>query len=246
MRQPVAPSPQPAPIGDTPSQDKVALSRTAPASEGVRAPSLASLGLDASRPLVIVDVDEVLGHFMEGFGEFLAARGLELRVDRFALFQNIYQPGEDQHLALDEGRRHYDDFFRYGAGAMRVAEGAQDALREVAERASVVILTNAPGQARLSRARWLGRHGLDYPLLLNTGPKGPLAAALVSQASGPAAFIDDLLPNLDSVAEEAPQVARFQHVADLRLRPLAPSAPERHTRIDDWAVLRTALIEAVS
>lgn len=245
MRQPVDPLPQSDPAAEAPAQDKVALSRTAPASEPLRAPSLESLGLTPARPLVIVDVDEVLGHFMEGFGDFLAGRGLELRVDRFALFQNIYHPGAEAHLAIEEGRRHYDDFFRYGAGAMRVAEGAQDALRQVAERASVVILTNAPGQARLSRARWLGRHGLDYPLLLNTGPKGPLAAALVAQAHGPAAFIDDLLPNLDSVEQEAPQVARFQHVADTRLRPLAPSAPERHTRIDDWDALRGALIEAI-
>lgn len=219
--------------------------RTPSATEAVRAPSLESLGLAARRPLVIVDVDEVLGHFMEGFGDFLATRGLELRVERFALFQNIYAPGAEEHIALEEGRRHYEDFFRYGAGAMRVAEGAQDALRQIAERAGVIILTNAPGQARLARARWLGRHGLDYPLLLNTGPKGPLAAALVAQAHGPAAFIDDLLPNLDSVAEEAPHVSRFQHVADTRLRPLAPAAPDRHTRIDDWDALGAALIETI-
>jgi len=237
MRQPSDDSPQ----GRT-HTDAVAATQA----KGVRAPTLASLGLAADRPLVIVDVDEVLGHFMEGFGDFLAERGLELRVDRFALFQNIYRPGEDQHLEIEEGRRHYDDFFRYGAGAMRVAAGAQDALRHVAERASVVILTNAPGQARLSRARWLGRHGMDYPLLLNTGPKGPVAAALAAQARGPAAFIDDLLPNLDSVETEAPHVTRFQHVADMRLRPLAPAAPDRHTRIDDWDRLRSALLDAIA
>jgi len=211
-----------------------------------RAPDLASLGLDVARPLVIVDVDEVLGHFMEGFGVFLAGRGLEFRVERFALFQNIYQPGATEHLPIDEGRRHYDDFVRYGSGEMRVAEGAAEALRRLSEQAGVVILTNAPGQGRLARARWLGRHGLDYPLLLNSGPKGPLAAALVDQTKGPAAFIDDLLPNLDSVAEAAPAVARFQHVADPRLRPLAPSAPSRHTRIDDWDALRIAIADSIS
>lgn len=207
----------------------------------IRAPELSALGVDVARPLVIVDVDEVLGMFMEGFGRFLEGRGLELRVDRYALFQNIYRPGEDQHLDLTEGRVLFDDFFRYGCGDMDVAPGAANALGELSRDASVVILTNAPAQGRLARARWLGRHGLDYPLVLNTGPKGPLAAGLVEQVRGPAAFVDDLIPNLDSVAESAPSVARFQMVADNRLRALAPSAPERHTRIDHWPDLRDAI-----
>ena len=76
-----------------------------------RAPVLSDMGVDPTRPLVLVDVDEVLGLFMQGFGRFLEGRGLEFRVDRFALFQNIYRPGEDQHLAVEEGKAHFDDFF---------------------------------------------------------------------------------------------------------------------------------------
>ena len=55
----------------------------------------------------------------------------------------------------------------------------------------------------------------------------------------------DLIPNLDSVAESAPAVSRFQMVADPRLQPLAPTAPERHPRIDDWYDLRAAIEAAV-
>jgi hypothetical protein len=203
------------------------------------------MGVDPERPLLIVDVDEVLGLFMEGFGRFLQGRGLEFRVDRFALFQNIYAPGAAEHLPLDEGKRHYEDFFRYGCGEMDPSPGAVEALARLSQRAGVVILTNAPSQARLARARWLGRHGLDYPLVLNSGPKGPLAAALAAQTRGPAAFIDDLIPNLDSVAETAPQVARFQMVADPRLRPFAPSAPEHHARIDDWRDMAEAVADTL-
>jgi hypothetical protein len=192
------------------------------------------MGVDRSRPLVLVDVDEVLGLFMQGFGRFLEGRGLEFRVDRFALFQNIYRPGEDQHLAIEEGKTHFDDFFRLGCGDMEPAPGGVEALRALSQRASVVILTNAPG-----------RHGLDYPLVLNSGPKGPVAAGMVAQVRAPAAFIDDLIPNLDSVAESAPAVSRFQMVADPRLQPLAPTAPDRHRRIDDWRDLRQAIEAAV-
>lgn len=213
--------------------------------EPPRAPRLTDLGLDTNLPLLIVDVDEVLGLFMQGFGTFLEGRGLEFRVDKFSLFQNIYRPGESEHLAIDDGRKHYEDFFRYGCGDMTPTPGGAQALQSLSEQAAIVILTNAPGPARLARARWLGRHGMDYPLILNTGPKGPLAAGLAAQTGGPTVFIDDLISNLDSVAETAPQVARFQHVADPRLRPLAPSKPDLHTRIDDWDELRAAIEQTI-
>jgi hypothetical protein len=56
--------------------------------------------------------------------------------------------------------------------------------------------------------------------------------------------VDDLLSNLDSVADHSPATATFQHVADLRLRPYAPRS-ERHPRIDDWAELGEAIEAAV-
>lgn len=194
-------------------------------------------------PLVIVDVDEVLAQFMFGFGAFIARYGFELRVDRFALFQNIYRPGDTEHLDLIAGKALFDDFFRDGAEDLPPAVGAADALADLSARAEVVILTNAPEHGRLARAQWLKTHGFDYPLIINSGPKGPAAAALAARTSGPVVFIDDLLPQLESVAERAPTVGRFQMVSDERLRPLAPSAPDRHVRIDEWPLLKAAIEE---
>ncbi|ACG77722.1 conserved hypothetical protein [Phenylobacterium zucineum HLK1] len=208
------------------------------------APSLESLGLSIDRPLVLVDVDEVLGLFMQGFGDFLAGHGLEFRIDRFALFQNIYRPGAAEHLDLESGRELFDEFFRTHCHEIEPAPGAIPALNRLADRAEILILSNAPAQAERLRAQWLKRHGLAHPLILNTGPKGPIAAGLVGQTPHPTAFVDDLLPNLDSVAEHSPATATFQHVADERLRPLAPRS-ERHPRIDDWAALAEAIEAAI-
>ena len=55
--------------------------------------------IDPTRPLLITDVDEVLGLFMHGFGRFLGTRGYEFRMDRFALFQNIFAPGASRASA---------------------------------------------------------------------------------------------------------------------------------------------------
>ena len=197
-------------------------------------------------PLLIVDVDEVIAHFMRGFGVFMARHGYEFRVDRFALFQNIYRPGESEPVDIAIGRELFDAFFRDGADDLEPAIGAADALASLSTKAGVVILTNAPDCGRVARAGWLKTHGFDYPLILNSSLKGPAVATLSARTSGKVGFIDDLLPNLESVAEHAPAVHRFQMVADERLRPLAPAAPERHARHDDWPSLRKAIEQAIT
>ncbi|MDB5429245.1 MAG: hypothetical protein JWP35_361 [Caulobacter sp.] len=196
-------------------------------------------------PLVIVDVDEVIAHFMRGFGVFIARQGYDFRVDRFALFQNIYRPGETEPVDMTIGRELFDGFFRDGSGDLEPAIGAADALASLSTKAGVLILTNAPDCGREARGAWLKTHGFDYPLILNSSLKGPAVASLAARTSGRVAFIDDLLPNLESVAEHAPAVARFQMVADERLRPMAPAAPERHTRHDDWPTMKRAIARAI-
>ncbi len=204
------------------------------------APRLDALGLSPDRPLVLIDVDEVLGLFMQGFGDFVATRGLEMRVDKFALFQNIYRPGERQHIDAIEGKALFDAFFAGHCDQMEPAPGAIDALNRLSAHAELLILSNAPAPAERLRTNWLRKHGLKHPLILNSGPKGPIAAGLIAQTLHPTAFVDDLLGNLDSVADHAPETATFQHVADLRLRGFAPTS-DRHQRIDDWEELGAAI-----
>ena len=207
---------------------------------------LNDLRLDPQAPLVVVDVDEVLAMFMRGFEGFVGKHGLEMRIERFALFQNIFRPGEIEHLDVAAGRALFEKFFEADVEHIDPAPGAAEALRALAGQASIVVLTNAPAQGREPRARWLVKHGFDYPMVVNVGLKGPPVAALTRMTAGRAAFIDDLLPNLESVAADAPAVARFQHVADERLRPLAFAAPDRHPRIDDWDALGKAIAAAIA
>jgi len=193
----------------------------------------------------VVDVDEVLAMFMRGFEKFLSGHGLEMRIERFALFQNIFRPGEPEHLDVAAGRRLFEQFFECDPHDIDPAPGAAEALAALARRAGVVILTNAPGSGRVARGRWLLQHGFPYPMIVNSGLKGPVLAALAERTRGPTAFVDDLLPNLDSVAADAPAVHRFQMVADERLRPLAFTAPDRHPRYDEWPALKAAIEAAV-
>ncbi len=201
--------------------------------------------VDPRRSLVIVDVDEVLARFMAGLETYVGRHGYEMRITRFALFQSIFPVGEADCVDSATGLELFNKFFLEGAGDLLPADGAADALADLSTRAEVVILTNAPEHGRQARAGWLKTHGFDYPLVINSGLKGPAAANLAARTSRRAVFVDDLLPNLESVAESAPAVARFQMVADERLRPFAPSLPDRHARIDEWPALKMAIEAAI-
>ncbi len=207
--------------------------------------SVPDLPIHPAAPLLIVDVDEVLARFMGGFERFIARQGYEMRIDRFALFQNLYRPGEAEHVDFQTGKALFDQFFYDGADDLDPVEGAADALAALSRQAGVIILTNAPAHALESRTGWLTKHGFDYPMLLHSGLKGPTIAEMAGRTAGPAAFIDDLLPNLESSAESAPAVSRFQIIADARLRPYAPTAPDRHGLHEDWATLGPALARAI-
>ncbi len=204
-------------------------------------------GLRARAPtaLAVIDVDEVLGLFVQGFDRWLRGHGHELRMTSFALFANLYPVGGAEPADKIVGRGLFDGYFAEGCGVMEPAPGAAEALARVAARAAVVILTNAPECSRRLRGDWLRENGLPYPLVVNSGPKGPAVAALAAAAGGPCAFVDDLLSNLDSVADLAPAVARFQLVADPALRAFAPRG-DRHPRVEDWRALEPLLARTLA
>jgi hypothetical protein len=193
--------------------------------------------LDPGRGLAVIDVDEVLALFVQGFDRFLRLHGFELRMASFALFGNIYPIGAAEPAVSADALRLFKDFFAVGCGGLEPAPGAAAGLRKLSAFTQVVILTNAPEPARALRGAWLKTHEMDYPMILSEGLKGPPVATLAARVAGPVMFVDDLLSNLDSVEADAPQVARFQMIADPSLRRLAPTRPERHRLVAHWEEL---------
>jgi len=192
--------------------------------------------LDPERGLAVIDVDEVIALFIAGFARFLRPHGFEFRLEGYGLLNNIFPEGGAVATDKDQARVLFDRFFSHGCGDIDPAPGAVDGLAALADLATVVILTNAPEAARELRGDWLRRHGMPYPMIINQGPKGPAVRTLAERVQGPVLFVDDLLSNLDSVAESAPRVLRVHMVADPALRLVAPSSPQ-HRRIDDWGDL---------
>ena len=193
---------------------------------------LEALSLQKDRPLIITDADEVLLRFMERVEHYLDTLGLWIDLSSFALSTNIKSKETNEPVKVPTL---IDDFFAAETAHIEAAHGAADALASLSELAQIVVLTNLPAPHREDRINNLKGHGMDYPVVVNSGLKGPAGKWLTQKTSGPVFFLDDIPHNIDSVAEHAPEVHTIHFVADPRLAKLINKAEGATARIDIWA-----------
>jgi len=190
--------------------------------------------LTPGRPLLILDADEVVLRFVDGFDRFLRGGGLFLDLSSYRLHGNVKRLS-DEVPVLDVEVTALLDEFRRELDSLELVEGAREAIESLCPRLDIVMLTNiSPAQAA-PRVRNLAAHGLDLPLVANSGLKGPAIKALAARAGRPAFFVDDIPQNLASSAEAAPEIWRIHLIGDDRLKPLLPPAAHAHLRAEDWA-----------
>jgi hypothetical protein len=190
--------------------------------------------LDPTRPLIICDADEVLLRFLAGLERYLERNGCYLDLTSFRIHGNVKQQHTRETVADETVTKMIGDFFANDTRHLEAVEGAADALRELSTRAQIVILSNLPETSRDARVANLLEHGMPYPVIAGKGPKGPVVKSLLGDFRQAVVFVDDLPPNLSSVATETPHVHRLHFIADPRLAKLLGPAPDAHRRIDDW------------
>ncbi len=185
------------------------------------------------QPLVIVDADEVLLRFVDGFDRFLRRRDLFLDLSSYRLHGNVRRQ-DDRTAILDVEVTALLDEFRADLDWLEPVEAAQDVLDALVARARIVVLTNITPNQAVARTRNLAALGFDFPLVANSGPKGPAVKALAGRASAPTFFIDDIPQHLVSSAEAAPDVIRIHLIGDERLKPLLAPCAQAHLYAEDW------------
>ena len=189
--------------------------------------------LTAGRPLLIVDADEVLLRFVEGFDRFLDRQGLFLDLTAYRLHGNVKRR-DDLKPILDVEVTALLDDFRRDLDWLEHVEGARDSLHALSRQLDIVVLTNiSPAQAD-ARRRNLEGFGLDLPVVANSGLKGESVKALAARSGRPSFFVDDIPHNLASAAQHAPDVTRIHLIGDDRLKPLLPAAETAHYRAEGW------------
>lgn len=187
-----------------------------------------------ARPLLVVDVDEVVLRFVPHLEAFMAARGYRLDVVTFGITGNVTRLGSCRAVPAPEVAALIAGFFSAHVGDQMPVDGAPEALARLAARLDVVLLTNAPAEHRDARTARLAALGMPYPVVMNDGPKGPAVARLARRLAAPLFFVDDGPQNLASV-RDATEGARLVHfVDDPRYFRLAPDVPGTWLKSRDW------------
>ncbi|MBO6503228.1 MAG: hypothetical protein JJ850_15530 [Kordiimonadaceae bacterium] len=197
--------------------------------------------INADQPLLVVDADEVLLRFVEHLESYFLDNGFELRLTSFQLTGNIYDQATGVAASPTVVKDLIGGFFDERVDSVPAVPGAADALRSLSDRYQIAVLTNVPHHCRARREAALHDMGFKYPVLSNAGEKGPAMQALEQATKGHTVFVDDLPPQLASVAKHAPDVHLVHFVADPRLAALIDKAEHAHVRIDAWPELRSHL-----
>lgn len=194
---------------------------------------IAELARD-TRPLLVLDVDDVLLDFIGPFPRYLGSLGYELRLESFRLNGNIVERASGAAAGTEIVAKLIDDFFHAQADWQTLLDGAAEALADFSAAAEIVLLTAMPHRHRGTRRRHLEALGLPYPLLTTEMAKGPAILSLRGQSGRRVAFVDDQPRNLASARDAVPDVHLFHLMSDNRLRAMLPPPPDGVIVVDDW------------
>lgn len=186
------------------------------------------------RPLLVLDVDDVLLEFVRPFPKYLETLGYTLKFGSFRLTGNVAERATGRIAEAHEVAALLDSFFAAQAEWQGVIAGAAEALEGFRDAAEIVLLTAMPHRHRATRRAHLDALGLPYPLLTTEMAKGPAIASLRGRHGRPVAFVDDLPPNLVSARKAVADAHLFHLMSDNTLRPLLPTPPDDVVVVEDW------------
>lgn len=205
---------------------------------GIAAETLTELkaaGVMPGRPLIAVDVDEVLVIFTDHLDRYIRTLGYEMRLETYQLEGSIFPTGSTDPVPFDGCIELINRFFEVETEQQEAIPGGADCLAALAAHAQVVILTNVPRHGREGRRRNLDALNIPFPLIVNSGGKGKAMAWLAAKAGAPCAFIDDSVTQVASVAKHAPEVIRLHFAWAPAIRRLFPTCAEATCQVRDWA-----------
>lgn len=197
------------------------------------------------RPLLVLDVDDVVLEFVRPFPHFLRTRGFGLTLASFRLTGNISETATGRLIEQPEVTELLGEFFDTQAEWQSITEGAADALKMLGKGAEIVMLTAMPHKHRAVRRAHLDALGLNYPLLTTEMAKGPAIAKLRGLKARPVAFVDDQPSNLISARNSVADAHLFHLMADNSLRAFLPPTPPDIFSVEDWREAAPKIADAL-
>ena len=195
---------------------------------------LAELKIAASKPLVICDVDEVVVHFIRDFEVFIGKQGLNMRPSDPSEPYQVFHAASDKRMTKARVFELVNDYFISQTRQMKPIAGAVEGLKALGRNATVVMLTNLPHFAGDDRRANLASLGLDYPVITNSGPKGPAISEIASRTKAPVVFIDDSQNFIQSAYDHASHVHLVHFLHDERFAKFVPHLDFVSLRSNNW------------
>ena len=197
----------------------------------------------SGRPLIAVDVDEVLVVFVDHLSRWMRTIGYEMRLVSYQLEGSMFPIGSEQPLPFDECIAMIRRFFDEEVHNQQAIPGGAEALRRLSADAQVVILTNVPRHATTGRRANLNALGIPFPLVVNAGGKGRAMAWLAHHAEAPCAFVDDSVTQIESVAKWVPTAERVHFAWADFINRIFPECAHATGRERSWASTEAHLRE---
>ncbi len=196
------------------------------------------------RPLLVLDVDEVVLEFLGPFMRWLDTERLSFRPLAFALDGNIFDES-GRAVPKAEVAELVARFFEIQHEWQELAEGFPEALEPLAGKAQIVLLTAMPHRHFEARATLLTSLAVPYPLVTTERAKGPAVALLHGEREAPVAFVDDMAYNLVSVGKALPDATLIHLMAHRQMRELMPPLPRGVIEAEDWYAAAGSAREAL-
>lgn len=199
------------------------------------------------RPLLVVDVDEVVLAFVGPLAAFMEDRGFRLTPRSFAITGNVTRIGGEAAIPAADVKALMADFFVTEVDRQPPVAGALSALARLGVICDVVLLTNVPGAQAERRAAHLAGLGIAAPMIANDGPKGPAFARLAAAARAaagpdlPVVFVDDGPNHLASVRAAVGDARLVHFVADPVWFAMAPVVTGTWLRTGLWDEVEAAI-----
>lgn len=198
------------------------------------------------RPLLVIDVDEVVVHMLAHLMPWLDRQGLRMDLDSYRLGGNIKDAKTGDPVPREAVQGLVQRFFDDEIHAQETVDHAAAVINRLETRWQVVLLTNAPHRHAATRTASLVAQGITASLLTNDGPKGPPVAlmrarALAAGADDLVVFIDDSPNNLESVRTSVPDARLIHFIAHPDLRPLVRDVAGVTLKTGDWLAVERCL-----
>ena len=194
-----------------------------------------TIDIDPSKPLLIVDADEVLFQFMAAFLTFIEDKGHTFVFRSYALAGNVLTRKDGPPLERQTVSDLVTEFFEKRTREIPADLEAAPALNRLKlDGFQIVVLSNVPSIAVEDRRYSLNEANIKFPLAPWSGPKGTAVAAMASKTQGKTIFVDDITSHHESVAVLAPEVYRLHYVIHPKLRALLGKVEAANDQAENW------------